>query len=138
MYVFTIKKARYKSAFWHVNSTNYKQTTVNNQGTHWERCLTRIPPPQGGTGRLLPVYTYTYPFHIPKENCSPFIYLSKITPLSYTSGMSQSNKISYNRQTFSWLSVVVSFRFSCSKRTSFFLFHIVISARIWHHLIYFA
>jgi len=53
------------------------------------------------------------------------------------SRISQNNRISYNRHVFPGLSVGLV-QLLNSKGTSFYVFRVVISAKIWHPLTYFA
>ena len=99
------------------------------------------------TGRLCPepsnpyplIYYFLskwYPFHIPQEQNAP---------LSCTSRISQTNRISYHRHVFAGLS---PFWFSCSKGANCYVFRVVISAKIHvelfdilrlsHHFFHFA
>ena len=68
-----------------------------------------------------------YPFHIISSE-------SKIAPLSYTSRINQNKECPITATSFPGFQTLW---FSCSKSASFYIFRIVISAKIWHPLIYF-
>ena len=65
------------------------------------------------------------PFIYLEQNCTPFLYL-------------EDQPKQFNRITYNVFPGLQSLCFRCSKGATFYVFCIVISAKIWHPLIYFA